>query len=152
MKISVCLLAICFTVGLVFAAERDNKSDRPQADAVTVEYHLFYRTAPSKAFVEKTIEIDIPVARGPVADIARTQKKIEQFDDMTVTLLYDVNMLKLTASDPKTGKEIYGSLYQVQPGLKNQFAGGHGFTGLSYIQHPTSDAQLQTFSEVKPAE
>ncbi|MBX2851018.1 MAG: hypothetical protein KTR15_04640 [Phycisphaeraceae bacterium] len=152
MRITVCLLAICFAVGLTFGAERTNKPKQPQADAVEIECHLYYRTTPGKAFVDKTIGIDIPIARGPVPEIDRSQRKVQKFDDMTVTLLYDVNMLKLTISDPKTGEEIYGGLYQIQPGLKNQFAGGHGFTGLSYIEHPTSDAQLQTFSEVKPAE
>jgi hypothetical protein len=151
MKIAAFLLILCFAVGLVFAADRDDQPKQPQAKAVKVECHLYYRTAPDKPFVDKTHEIIIPVASGPVAEIDQSQKKVEKFDDMTVTLLYDVNMLKLTVSDTKTGQEIYGGLYQIQPGLKNQFNGGHGFTGLSYIEHPTSDAQLQTFSEVKPA-
>lgn len=152
MRIAACLFIVCFAAGLAFASARDDKPKQAQAETVTIECHLYYRPAPGKAMVSKEIEINIPLARGLVPEIARAQNKVEQFDDMTVTLLYDTNMLKLTVSDRKTGAEIYGGLYQIQPGLRNQFNGGHGFTGLSYIEHPTSDAKLQTFSVVKQAE
>lgn len=147
MRIAICLLIVCFAVGIAFAAEREVKP-QAQANSIKIVCTLAYRAAPGKAFDQKTIEIKIPIARGDVPDIAQTQTKMQKFDDMTVTLLYDVNMLKLSVTDPKTNKEIYSALYQIQPGLKNQFGGGHGFTGLSYIEHPTSDAQLQTFSKV----
>jgi hypothetical protein len=34
-------------------------------------------------------------------------------------------------------------------GLVNQFIGGHGFTGLVYVYHPSSDAELQYFCETR---
>ena len=41
--------------------------------------------------------------------------------------------------------------YQFDPQEKpvNQFTGGHGFTGLMYVNHPTSDAELQLFCAVR---
>jgi hypothetical protein len=40
-------------------------------------------------------------------------------------------------------------LYQFIPEaeLRDQFAGGHGFTGLTYVHHPTSSAELQYFCQ-----
>lgn len=50
-----------------------------------------------------------------------------------------------------TGDEqpLLSQLYQLPPdsGPQNQFAGGHGFTGLSYAYHPTSRAELQFWCE-----
>lgn len=41
--------------------------------------------------------------------------------------------------------------YQFDPqdNPANQFVGGHGFTGLVYVNHPTSDAELQLFCAVR---
>lgn len=40
-------------------------------------------------------------------------------------------------------------LYQLDPGSgpQNQFQGGHGFTGLNYSYHPTSQAEMQFWCE-----
>ncbi len=148
MKTIICLIVICLTVGLGFATTQADNRQKPQANSVQVECHLSYRSAPGKAFDSKQVKIKIPLQRGPVAEIDRSQKKIQTFDDMEVTLLYDVNTLRIGVRDLKSGKEIYARLYQLTPDLQNQFNGGHGFTGLGYINHPTSESQLQTFSEV----
>ena len=41
--------------------------------------------------------------------------------------------------------ELQTQLYQLQQdaGPQNQFVGGHGFTGLNYVYHPASGAELQ---------
>ncbi len=36
-------------------------------------------------------------------------------------------------------------LYQLDGAPLNEFAGGHGFTGLHYVQHPEQDDTLQFF-------
>ena len=58
-------------------------------------------------------------------------------------------VLSVTASD--TGDEVMRQLYQIdgEKGLNNQFVGGHGFTGLGYVNHPTSPAELQFFCEAR---
>jgi hypothetical protein len=49
----------------------------------------------------------------------------------------------VTAND--TQAEVVSQLYQLsltEP-VRNQFSGAHGFTGLSYVYHPTSRAEAQ---------
>jgi hypothetical protein len=49
----------------------------------------------------------------------------------------------VTASD--TQAEVVAQLYQLplDTAVRNQFVGDHGFTGLSYVYHPVSRAELQ---------
>jgi hypothetical protein len=49
-----------------------------------------------------------------------------------------------------TGAEISRQLFQFDPQnpLENQFIGGHGFTGLNYLFHPDSAAEMQFFCGV----
>ena len=51
--------------------------------------------------------------------------------------------ISVTAND--TQAEVVSQLYQLsltEP-VRNQFSGDHGFTGLSYVYHPTSRAEVQ---------
>ena len=145
MKMFAISIVTFLAIGLAYAAETGEGGD---TKAVAVECHFAYRGNPEKGFEKETIVVEIPLQSGPVPEIARTKTKNHKFDDIEVKVLYDVNMLRVSATDVNTGREIWAQLYQLMPGLKNQFAGGHGFTGLGYIHHPTSDAQLQTWSAV----
>ena len=55
--------------------------------------------------------------------------------------------LRVTATSIKD--ELTSQLYQfpLESGPQNQFVGGHGFTGLSYVYHPVSGAELQFWCE-----
>ncbi len=57
-------------------------------------------------------------------------------------------LISVTAKD--SGGRILSQLYQIDraKGLRNQFVGGHGFTGLAYVYHPASTAELQYFCGV----
>jgi len=50
----------------------------------------------------------------------------------------------------ETGVEISRVLYQFDSNnpVENQFIGGHGFTGLNYVFHPTTSAEVQYFCRV----
>jgi hypothetical protein len=50
-------------------------------------------------------------------------------------------------SNAANGAELARGLYQLDPvgGLDDQFIGGHGFTGLAYVFHPDSGAEIQYF-------
>jgi len=37
------------------------------------------------------------------------------------------------------------ALYQLDGAPRNEFAGGHGFTGLHYVRHPERDDTFQFF-------
>jgi hypothetical protein len=45
------------------------------------------------------------------------------------------------------GAALFSTLYQFAPFPKNQFIGGHGFTGLLYFRHPTAGGDYQAFCE-----
>jgi len=58
--------------------------------------------------------------------------------------------LRLWVTEPGKSDPITVHLYQLSPdsGPQNQFVGGHGFTGLNYISHPVTEAELQFWCEV----
>jgi len=75
-----------------------------------------------------------------------------EFDDMgfEATFLSDAGegkSLSITVTDLTAGAELARGLYQFDPqiGLRDQFIGGHGFTGLAYVFHPTSDGEVQYY-------
>lgn len=53
--------------------------------------------------------------------------------------------LRLWISEPGSSAVLFSQLYQLpmDSGPRDQFIGGHGFTGLNYAYHPTSGAELQ---------
>ncbi len=53
--------------------------------------------------------------------------------------------LRLAVTAVDSTSELAATLYQLPTHTppQNQFAGGHGFTGLSYVYHPNSGAELQ---------
>jgi hypothetical protein len=57
---------------------------------------------------------------------------------------YDARSIHLSVST-RAGRQIASQLYQLRDhGLpENDFVGGHGFSGLNYVYHPTSPAELQ---------
>jgi hypothetical protein len=58
----------------------------------------------------------------------------------------DVDTARVSATDGD--KSLFSILYQLSSGLpQNQFAGGHGFTGLLYFTHPTAGGDYQAFCE-----
>lgn len=79
------------------------------------------------------------------------------FDDMRFEVVFlsdagEGQSLSISVTDLHTNSELTRALYQIdrQKGLNDQFIGGHGFTGLAYIYHPTSEGELQYFCLASP--
>lgn len=53
--------------------------------------------------------------------------------------------LRVSITPTDREAELTAQLYQISKteALQNQFIGGHGFTGLHYVYHPDSGAELQ---------
>ncbi len=53
--------------------------------------------------------------------------------------------LRLWVTPTDSDDIFHTQLYQLDPsaGPQNQFVGGHGFTGLGYLYHPTLSSELQ---------
>lgn len=58
---------------------------------------------------------------------------------------WEERALKVSALPAEGNSELAAQLYQFSKTetLRNQFVGDHGFTGLHYVYHPTSGAELQ---------
>jgi hypothetical protein len=111
-------------------------------DSVTCE--VFYRPSPGAPFAESTLTLSTAGAQESLT-----------FENMRfgATFLSDAGegqSLSIVVSDSNTGDELTRGLYQLDPqsGLQDQFIGGHGFTGLAYVYHPTSDSEVQYFCGV----
>ena len=64
---------------------------------------------------------------------------------------FEGRALYIAVTNLDTGDEISRQLFQFDPQNppENQFIGGHGFTGLNYVFHPDSSAEMQYFCSIK---
>ena len=83
---------------------------------------------------------------------AENGKHIETLSDMTIQAQYfdddfEGRTLSITISDSTTELQLASHLYQFQKDTppSNEFIGGHGFTGLSYVYHPLESSEIQYF-------
>ena len=92
-----------------------------------------------------------------------TNSDLEQsiaFTDMVFHAAYrtgkgdNERSLRLWVTDVNETTIYQSQLYQLDPGAgpQNQFQGGHGFTGLNYSYHPTSQAEMQFWCEAVTAD
>lgn len=108
----------------------------------SIECLVFYRVlAPEMSSQELTIKLT-----------EDRDREVVTFDDLEFNAQYwhddyEGRSLTISVTARDTAQELVRQLYQIdsEQGLSNQFVGGHGFTGLSYIYHPTSAAEMQYF-------
>lgn len=125
----------------------------PQADtpggeqpvALDIVCQVFYRSSVEQSPGDGTmIELAGHGDRG-TAEYADMVFGAQLFDDPG-----EGPSLILSVTSRDSGNQILRQLYQIDraKGLHNQFVGGHGFTGLVYVYHPASTAELQYFCGV----
>ena len=101
-------------------------------------------------FIKKTITVTVETTDGPVPEIARiTKPKVAELDDFRILVQHNTNSLTVAIYEKSTKRLISSRLYQFGPDLRNQFHGGHGFTGLNYVYHSKSKGELQFWCAVK---
>ena len=112
----------------------------------TIACEFFYRSSGGSSF-EPALEITFQQG---------TEQKEHQFESMAFHARFQDDQfegraLSIAVTNLETGAEISRQLYQFDPQspTKNQFIGGHGFTGLQYVFHPDSDAEMQYFCGVE---
>ncbi len=120
-----------------------------QAEPISVSCHAFYRDSQAEAL-------------GPESTLTFSRhgdRQIAQFEMLEFSAQYDDDrfegrslIIAINAAD--SGQQVARQLYQLdsQQGTSNQFMGGHGFSGLAYVYHPTTDAELQYFCDVQSAQ
>jgi hypothetical protein len=86
-------------------------------------------------------------------DVGPGEAASETLGQLTLSARYGAdpfegNSFSLTVSSAEA--QVLSVLFQFGSGLpQNQFAGGHGFTGLLYFTHPTAGGDYQAFCEVR---
>lgn len=130
------------------AEEADDDQAGTIPDEITCE--ASYRPSPGASFQDSQLSLPTVSEQGSVTASA-------EFDDMRIeaTFLSDAGegkSLSIVVTDPNTDAELTRGLYQLDPqaGLRDQFVGGHGFTGLAYVFHPSGDSEIQYFCAAGP--
>ena len=139
-------LLIGVTVLLVGCSPSPEEAGGQSVVPVSIDCRVFYRPS-----VTETLSGESAVTLTTSGD-----HEIIEFDDMEFSAQYwddqfEGRSLVISVASPDTGDEVVRQLYQMDRGksLINQFIGGHGFTGLIYVYHPSSTAELQCFCEAR---
>ena len=117
-----------------------------QTEPLTIICHVFYRDSQA---VPPEPESTLTLAQ-------HGDQQIAQFDTLEFSAQFhddefEGRSLTIAVDAADSGQQVTRQLYQMdrQQGTRNQFQGGHGFTGLAYVYHPTTDAELQYFCDVQ---
>jgi len=112
---------------------------------VSIDCRVAYRPSVTESLSESAITLT-----------TNGDHEVIEFDDMEFNAQYrddqfEGRSLLISVTSTDTGDEVVRQLYQMDRGknLINQFIGGHGFTGLIYVYHPSSTAELQYFCEAR---
>lgn len=117
---------------------------------IEIVCHFFYRPNTRTAGgEEKQVTITVPYLSGDVPEIALDIFEKAEFENLSCGLSAHYNVLNVQFFD--SDHTISTILYQFADIPENGMAGGHGFTGLHYIYHQESEAELQFWAEVKGA-
>jgi len=140
------LTALAISLGLVTSCTSWSLGAGGEAsNPPTIECQVFHRAAAGERFDESIVTLG-PGNGAQSLDYDQLAFAVQFHDDAG-----EGPSLAIATSDRDTGREIARQLFQIDrsKGLANQFIGGHGFTGLHYIFHPSSTAELQYFCQVQ---
>lgn len=138
-------LSLLISLAACKPAEPESESTAIPLAEAEITCEVYYRAAAGGA-----------LEAGPeLVFSGENEEQSAPFDDLLFIGRYTVDAgegraFAVAVSDAASGTEIARSLYQLSPdGLRNQFIGGHGFTGLVYIFHPSAAAEMQYFCQVR---
>jgi hypothetical protein len=117
-----------------------------QTDSPAFECTVFYRPDTTAEGQAQSQETTVFLAGGDQETVA--------MEDLVWKAQYGDNAfegvsLVISVATLDSGRQVMRQLYQLSPESQpnNQFAGGHGFTGLNYVYHPVSTAELQYYCQ-----
>lgn len=117
-----------------------------------IEFDFYYRKDTSSPHsVTRKLGFLVPVLEGDVIENALIKKprRIE-VGEFVVSIQTDFNCFFLDVFEKADPERLRArKLFQIDKGLKNLFAGEHGFTGLNYFYHSKTDGELQFIGKVK---
>jgi hypothetical protein len=105
---------------------------------------VYYRPAPSASLDGSTFSLST------AGDQETLSFETMTFAATTISDAGEGQSLSIVVTETTSGAELTRGLYQFDPvgGLRDQFIGGHGFTGLAYVFHPASGGEIQYFCGV----
>jgi hypothetical protein len=134
---------------LIILASSCSSSSTPGNAGGTIEgsinCHAFYRATSGEALTEAPT-----IALSMDGDLEFVKFESMEFRAQFLADQFEGQSLSISISNLDDNTELNRYLYQLDQskGLKNQFIGGHGFTGLNYIFHPDGEAEMQFFCDV----
>lgn len=145
MRYVIRVILILAILGLVTGCTNDASTGEAPAKASVIVCHAAYRasvTGPIER--EETITFTDSDAQQSIS-----------FADLNWHAQYGTGeldgerALRLWVTAAGQPDKLISQLYQLplESGPQNQFIGGHGFTGLNYVYHPASRAELQFWCE-----
>jgi hypothetical protein len=142
-----CLVGLALLATACRTTNRPDTGSRAGSVPEQISCEVYYSPAPGQAADGTTLNLSTGSSDRQVLDF-----KDLRFEASLVVDLGEGLSLALAVSDLATGNEVARALYQIdqQRGLVDQFIGGHGFTGLAYVFHPTSGSQLQYYCLASP--
>lgn len=148
---NVLLLPLGLLLLVVCGCGRQDKATAVDTDVeqdIEIECNFFYRTSTRTSEGEtKQFTIKVPFLQGDIPEISLGISEKVVFKDLSCSVGAEYNSLVVHFFDPKN--QITTILYQFADKPVNRLAGGHGSTGLHYIYHPESEAELQFWAVVK---
>lgn len=135
------LIGLLISLLIVGCSPSSGGTGEPSGLPETITCEVFYRHLPGESLSGQTITLAGDGNRERV-----------EFEDLTFSAQYSGDefegwSLFISVTMAEGDEQIVGQLYQLdrEQGLRNQYLGGHGFTGLGYVYHPSSTGELQYF-------
>jgi hypothetical protein len=141
------LFVIIFILLLASGCGSDDASSKGgTADPLNVTCEVFYRP-----------DAGMPLEAAPeITFSGGNQWGSAEFERLTFEARfqddqYEGRALSISITTPDNGDVLTSQLYQFDSKNppQNQFIGGHGFTGLVYVYHPDSSAEMQYFCNLR---
>jgi len=146
--IRICLVGCLMGTFAIGCGGNQESTSGGGKDEIEIECHFFYRASTQTATGEnKVVSITVPFLEGDVPEIALDISEKAEFEDLSCGLSASYNALSVTFS--AAGRTTSSMLFQFAEVPENGMAGGHGFSGLHYVYHPESEAELQFWARVK---
>jgi hypothetical protein len=143
LKIFTYLISVLLLSGCV-ASESESGSRSSEQIQITCE--VFFRPS-----------VGMPLEASPEISFEEgNERQSADFESLSFEAIfqddpYEGRALKVNVTTLDQSKTVVSQLYQFdsQNPPVNQFVGGHGFTGLVYVFHPDSSAEMQYFCNLR---
>lgn len=148
------LVKLILVSGLLLAVGngcRTESAGEKASGKINIRFDFHYRKDTTvQHSVTKELKAVINVVDGPVPEIALDiPAVVADVGEFRVSIQPETNAFYVDVFEKgEKERHVMRQLYQIDSSFQNQFAGRHGFTGLVYVNHAKSGAELQFIGKV----